>query len=103
MPITPKTGSLFPCRSTARTDAHLGLGDTGVGVGGNLLVSETPPQPLDEDVVRVAALAIHADGDPARCPSNPHWCRGKFWFPRTRSRSSTTAVHADPCGCSRRQ
>src|SRR4029077_9257370 len=33
----------------------LGLGDTGIGVEVDLLVFEAAPQPLDEDVVRVAA------------------------------------------------
>src|SRR2546427_13177767 len=41
----------------------LASGDTGIGVEVDLLVFEAAPQPLDEDVVHVAALAIHADGD----------------------------------------
>src|SRR5258707_15889507 len=49
-------------------DAGLGLGDTGVGVEVYLLVFEAAPQPLDEDVVHVAALAIHADRDPCGAP-----------------------------------
>jgi hypothetical protein len=40
-------------------DAHLGLGDTGVGVEVDLLVFEAPPQPLDEDVVRVGLTETH--------------------------------------------
>src|SRR5207245_3978001 len=44
-------------------DASLRLGDAGIGVEVDLLVFEAAPQPLDEDVVHVAALAIHADGD----------------------------------------
>src|SRR3982074_1700389 len=36
---------------------------TGIGVEVDLLVFETAPQPLDKDIVRVAALAIHADRD----------------------------------------
>jgi hypothetical protein len=46
------------------TDAGLGLGDAGIGVEIDLLVFEAAPQPFDEDVVHVAALAIHADRDP---------------------------------------
>src|SRR6202040_853198 len=45
-------------------DAGLRLGDAGIGVEVDLLIFEAPPQPLDEDVVHVAALAVHADGDP---------------------------------------
>src|SRR5204862_3410620 len=44
-------------------DAGLGLGDAGIGVEVDLLVFEAAPQPLDKDVVHVAALAIHADRD----------------------------------------
>src|SRR4029453_12560328 len=39
------------------------LGDAGIGVEVDLLVFEAAPQPLDKDVVHVAALAIHADRD----------------------------------------
>src|SRR5216683_2302217 len=44
-------------------DAGLGLGDAGIRVEVDLLIFEAAPQPLDEDVVHVAALAIHADRD----------------------------------------
>src|SRR3979409_2240316 len=42
----------------------LGLGDTGISVEMDLLVFKAAPQPLDENVVHVATLAVHADGDP---------------------------------------
>src|SRR5271155_6021890 len=40
------------------------LGNTGIGVEVDLLVFKAAPQPLDEDVVHAAPLAIHADRDP---------------------------------------
>jgi hypothetical protein len=45
-------------------DAGPGLGDRRVGVEVDFLVFEAAPQPLDEDVVHAAALAVHADDDP---------------------------------------
>src|SRR4051794_5776760 len=42
-------------------DTGLRLGDAGIGVEVNFLVFEAAPQPLNEDVVHVAALAVHAD------------------------------------------
>ena len=36
-----------------------------VGVQVDLLVLERAPEPLDEHVVEAAALAVHADRDPA--------------------------------------
>src|SRR5712672_2426655 len=44
-------------------DAGLSLGDAAIGVQVDLLVFEAAPQPLDEDVVHVAPLAIHANRD----------------------------------------
>src|SRR6476619_2589915 len=55
--------ALLVIKAEPGADADLGLGDTGIGVEVDLLVFEAAPQPLDEDVVHVAALAIHADGD----------------------------------------
>ena len=45
-------------------DPGLGLGHTRIGVEVDLLVFETAPQSLDEDVVHAPALAVHADRDP---------------------------------------
>ena len=39
------------------------LGHRGIGFDEHLLVLQTAPQPLDEDVVHEPALAIHADLD----------------------------------------
>ena len=44
-------------------NAGLGLGHCRIGIEVDLLVFETAPQPLDEDVVHAPALAIHADRD----------------------------------------
>src|SRR6202035_4108183 len=44
-------------------DAGLRFGDAGIRVEVDLFVFEAAPQPLDKDVVHVAALAIHADRD----------------------------------------
>src|SRR5467141_504646 len=44
-------------------DAGLSRGDGAIGMQVNLLVFETAPQPLDEDVVHAAPLAIHANRD----------------------------------------
>jgi len=55
--------ALLVIKAEPGADAGLGLGDTGIGVEVDLLVFQAAPQPLDEDVVHVAALAIHADGD----------------------------------------
>src|SRR5436853_5123277 len=52
--------ALLVIKAEPGADAGLGLGDTGIGVEVDLLVFEAAPQPLDEDVVHVAA---HADGD----------------------------------------
>jgi len=42
-------------------DRSAGLADTVVGPQVHLLVFETAPQPLDEDVVPPGAFAVHAD------------------------------------------
>src|SRR5215471_16739700 len=55
--------ALLIIKAEPGADADLGLGDTGIGVEVDFLVFEAAPQPLDEDVVHVAALAIPADGD----------------------------------------
>src|SRR6516162_2551628 len=55
--------ALLIIKAEPGADADLGPGDTGTGVEVDLLVFEAAPQPLDEDVVHVAALAIPADGD----------------------------------------
>src|SRR5580704_18401448 len=55
--------ALLVIKAEPGADAGFGLGDTGIGVEVDLLVFKAAPQPLDEDVVNVAALAIHADGD----------------------------------------
>src|ERR1700680_1911140 len=47
--------ALLVIRAERAADAGLGLGDTGIGVEVDLLVFEAAPQPLDEDVVHVAA------------------------------------------------
>src|SRR5580700_10251477 len=46
-------------------NAGLRLGDTGIGVQIDLFIFQAAPQPLDEDVVHAAALAVHADRDTA--------------------------------------
>ena len=56
--------ALLVIKAEPGADAGLGLGDAGIGVEVDLLVFEAAPQPLDEDVVHVAALAVHADRDP---------------------------------------
>jgi len=45
------------------SDSGLRLGDAGIGVQVDLLVLQSAPQSLDEDVVHAAAFAIHADRD----------------------------------------
>src|ERR1051325_5543908 len=50
-------------KSRARSRCPLGLGDTGMGIEIDLLVFKAAPQPLDENVVPVPALAVHADSD----------------------------------------
>src|SRR6201989_79508 len=45
------------------TNASLGFGHSRISVEVDLLVFETAPQPLDEDVVHAPALAVHADRD----------------------------------------
>ena len=44
-------------------DPGLRLGDIRIGVEVDLFVFEAAPQPLDEDVVHAATLAVHADCD----------------------------------------
>src|SRR5260370_18763546 len=44
-------------------DAGFGLGDRRIGVEIDFLVFQAAPQPLDEDVVHAAPLAVHADRD----------------------------------------
>jgi hypothetical protein len=56
--------ALLIIKAEPGADAGLGLGDTGIGIEIDLLVFKAAPQPLDENVVHVAALAVHADGDP---------------------------------------
>src|SRR6516165_10516699 len=46
-------------------DPGLRFGDAGIGMQVDLLVFQAAPQPLDEDVVHAAPLAIHADRDTA--------------------------------------
>jgi hypothetical protein len=55
--------ALLIVKAKPGTDAGLGLGDRRIGVEVNFLVFEAAPQPLDEDVVHAAALAVHADHD----------------------------------------
>src|SRR3954447_13906484 len=55
--------ALFVIVAEPGADAGFGLGDAGIGVEVDLLVFEAAPQPLDEDVVHVAAFAVHADRD----------------------------------------
>ena len=45
------------------TNAGLSFGHCRISVEVDLLVFETAPQPLDEDVVHAPALAVHANGD----------------------------------------
>jgi hypothetical protein len=45
------------------SNARLGFGDRCVGVQVDVLIFQTSPQPLDEDVVHAPALTIHADPD----------------------------------------
>ena len=51
------------CRSGSRPIPS-GLGQRIIGVQVDLLILQRPPEPLHEDVVEVAALAVHADLDP---------------------------------------
>src|SRR5438270_10608467 len=44
-------------------NAGLGFGHCRIGIEVDLLVFETAPQPLNEDVVHAPALAVHADRD----------------------------------------
>src|SRR5246127_3696316 len=44
-------------------NAGPGFGDTRIGIEVDLLIFETAPQPLNEDVVHTPALAVHADRD----------------------------------------
>src|SRR5215475_7501279 len=46
-----------------RANAGLGFGHCRIGIEVDLLIFETAPQPLDEDVVHAAALTVHADRD----------------------------------------
>src|SRR6476659_347178 len=49
---------------------RLGLGNALIGIEVDFLVFEAAPQPLNEDVVHAAALAVHADHHPVplQCP-----------------------------------
>src|ERR1700730_14119862 len=49
---------------------RLGLGNALIGIEVDFLVFEAAPEPLDEDVVHAAALAVHADHHPVplQCP-----------------------------------
>ena len=70
-------------------NAGLGFGHCRIGLEVNLLVFETAPQPLDEDVVHAPALAVHADHDPvpfqgageivARELAAPCFREGRLW------------------------
>src|SRR6516165_5959480 len=44
-------------------NAGLGFGHCRIGIEVDLLIFETAPQPLDEDVVHASALTVHADRD----------------------------------------
>jgi len=55
--------ALLTIKAEPGADAGLRFRDAGIGVEIDLLVFEAAPQPLDEDVVHVAALAVHADRD----------------------------------------
>src|SRR6516162_4664251 len=57
--------ALFVIEAEPGANAGLCLGDTGIGMQVDLLILQTAPQPLDEDVVHTATFAIHADGDTA--------------------------------------
>ena len=48
----------------------LGLGNALIGIEVDFLVFEAAPQPLDQDVVHAAALAVHTDHHPVplQCP-----------------------------------
>src|SRR5205807_6513678 len=56
--------ALFIVEAEPGADAGLGLDDRRIGVEVDLFVFEAAPQPLDEDVVHAAALAVHTDHDP---------------------------------------
>ena len=49
--------ALLVIKAEPGADGGLGLGDAGIGVEVDLLVFEAAPQPLDKDIVHVAALA----------------------------------------------
>ena len=59
-------------------DAGLRLGHRPIGVEVDLLVFQASPQPLDEDVVHAAALAIHADRDAALLDQAGELAAGKL-------------------------
>ena len=44
-------------------NAGPGFGHCRIGIEVDLLIFETAPQPLDEDVVHAPALTVHADRD----------------------------------------
>ena len=50
--------ALLVVESEPGADTGLRLGDRRIGVEVDLLVFEAAPQPLDEDVVHAAALAV---------------------------------------------
>src|SRR6202011_1301755 len=62
--------SLLIVEAEPGADAGPGLGDRRIGVEVDFLVFEAAPQPLDEDIVHAASLAVHADHD-AVPPQSP--------------------------------
>ncbi|CAI09262.1 hypothetical protein ebA5509 [Aromatoleum aromaticum EbN1] len=53
----------FVVEAQVGAQVGLGLGDAVIGLEVHLFVFHALPQPLDEDVVAPAALAVHADLD----------------------------------------
>src|SRR5271167_488136 len=68
----------FVVEAQPGTDPGLRLGDAGISVEVDLFVFQTAPQPLDEDIVHAAALAIHADRDAALFEDAGELCAGEL-------------------------
>src|SRR5208337_4562834 len=71
-------GALVVVEAEVVADAGARLGHVVVGVQVDLLVLERAPEPLDEDVVQTAALAVHADGDAALAQRRREGFRGEL-------------------------
>src|ERR1700738_1017309 len=76
--------ALLVVENQRRPDAGLSRGDVAVGMQVNLLVFEAAPQPLDEDVVHAAPLAIHANRDLVMAQHVGEDVAGKLAAPRFR-------------------